>query len=120
MDDGFARALKAGRVVMKPGIDRFDGPRVCFTDGTSCAPNVVICATGYRPGIEALAGHLVTLDRRGMPPFTGAASSPEHQGLWFFGLDSSIYGNMHVHRRQARQLARAIAAGPGDQRDLAR
>ena len=120
VDDGFARALKAGRVVMKPGIDRFDGPRVCFTDGTSCAPNVVICATGYRPGIEALAGHLVTLDRRGMPPFTGAASSPEHPGLWFFGLDSSIYGNMHVHRRQARQLARAIAAGPGDQRDLAR
>jgi len=95
-------------VVMKPGIDRFDGPRVSFTDGTSCAPDVVICATGYRPGIEALAGHLVTLDRRGLPPFIGAASSLEHPGLWFFGLDSSIYGNMHVHRRQARQLARAI------------
>jgi putative flavoprotein involved in K+ transport len=109
VDDGFARALKAGRVVMKPAIDRFDGPRASFTDGTSCAPDVVICATGYRPGIEALAGHLVTLDRRGMPPFTGATSSPEHPGLWFFGLDSSIYGNMHVHRRQARQLARAIA-----------
>jgi len=26
VDDGFARALKAGRVIMKPGIDRFDGP----------------------------------------------------------------------------------------------
>ena len=112
VDDGFARALKAGRVVMKPGIDRFDGPLVRFTDGTSCAPDAVICATGYRPGIEALAGHLVTLDRRGMPPFTGAASSAEHPGLWFFGLDSSIYGNMHVHRRQARQLARAIAPLP--------
>ena len=47
-------------------------------------------------------------DRRVMPAFMGAASSPEHPGLWFFGLDSSIYGNMHVHRRQARQLARAI------------
>lgn len=35
-------------------------------------------------------------------------SSPEYPGLWFFGLDSSIYGNMHVRRRQARQLARAI------------
>jgi cation diffusion facilitator CzcD-associated flavoprotein CzcO len=74
----------------------------------SCAPHMVICATGYRPGIEALAGHLVTLDRRGMPAFTGARSSPELPGLWFFGLDSSIYGNMHVRRRQARQLARAI------------
>ena len=108
VDDGFARALKTGRVVMKPGIDRFDGSLVHFTDGTSCPPDAVICATGYRPGIEGLAGHLVTLDRRGLPPFIGAASSPEHPGLWFFGLDSSIYGNMHVHRSQARQLARAI------------
>jgi len=59
-------------------------------------------------GPAGRAGHLVTLDRRGMPAFTGAESSPEHPGLWFFGLDSSIYGNMHVRRRQARQLARAI------------
>ena len=49
-----------------------------------------------------------------MPAFMGAASSAEHPGLWFFGLDSSIYGNMHVHRHQARQLARAIARLPAD------
>ena len=108
VDDGFVRALKAGRVTMKPAIDRFDGPQVCFTDGTSCAPDAVICATGYRPGLEQIAGHLVTLDIHGMPPFTGVCSSPLHPGLWFFGLDRSIYGNMHVRRRQARQLARAI------------
>ena len=108
VDDGFVRALKAGRVVMKPAIDRFDGPQVRFADGTSCAPDAIICATGYRPGLERLAGHLVTLDEHGLPPYTGAASSPRHPGLWFFGLDRSIYGNMHVHRPQARRLARAI------------
>jgi hypothetical protein len=112
VDDGFARALKAGRVTMKPAIARFDGPHVCFADGTSCAPDVVICATGYRPGLEQIAGHLVTLDAQGMPPFTGARSSPQHPGLWFFGLDRSIYGNMHVRRRQARQLARAVRQLP--------
>jgi putative flavoprotein involved in K+ transport len=118
VDDGFVRALKAGRVTMTPAIDRFDGPHVRFTDGTSCAPDAVICATGYRPGLEQIAGHLVTLDARGMPPFTGACSSPLHPGLWFFGLDRSIYGNMHVRRRQARQLAQAISrqstAGAGN------
>jgi cation diffusion facilitator CzcD-associated flavoprotein CzcO len=108
VDDGFVRALKAGRVAMKPGVDRFDGQQVWFADGTSCAPDAVICATGYRPGLEGIAGHLVELDARGMPPFTGARSSPVHPGLWFFGMDRSIYGNMHVRRRQARQLARAI------------
>ncbi|MGH3175054.1 MAG: hypothetical protein ACRDPF_14455 [Streptosporangiaceae bacterium] len=30
MDDGFSRAPRTGRLVMKPGIDRFDGPRVRF------------------------------------------------------------------------------------------
>ena len=113
IDNGFVRALKAGRVTMKPAIDRFDGPRVRFSDGTSCAPDTVICATGYRPGLEPVTGHLVELDARGLPPFTGATASPQHPGLWFFGLDRSIYGSMHVHRPQARRLARAIAGTAG-------
>jgi hypothetical protein len=49
-----------------------------------------------------------------MPPFIGAESSPEHPGLWFFGLDSSISSNMHTRRHQARQLARAVAPLPAD------
>jgi len=108
VDDGFVRALKAGRVTLKPAVDHFDGPTVCFTDGTTCAPGVIICATGYRPALAPLAGHLVALDEHGMPPFTGPESSPACPGPWFFGLDRSIYGNMHIHRRQARQLAQLI------------
>jgi cation diffusion facilitator CzcD-associated flavoprotein CzcO len=108
VDDGFVRALKAGRVTVKPAVDRFQGRTVCFADGSACAPDVVICATGYRPALGPLAGHLVALDESGMPPFTGPSSSPDHPGLWFFGLDRSIYGNMHIHRRQARQLAQMI------------
>ena len=30
-------------------------------------------------------------------------------GLWFFGMDRSVYGTTHVHRRQARRLAQLIA-----------
>jgi hypothetical protein len=54
------------------------------------------------------AVRLVSLDRRGMPPGTGGPPAPARPGLWFFGLDRSIYGNMHIHCRQARQLARLI------------
>jgi hypothetical protein len=54
------------------------------------------------------AGHLVSLDHIGMPPFTAATSSPDHPGLWFFGLNRSIYGNMHIRRREARHLAHHI------------
>jgi hypothetical protein len=51
-----------------------------------------------------------------MPPYTGAVSSPQLPGLWFFGLDRSIYGNMHIHHRQARQLAQAITSHAGPRR----
>jgi hypothetical protein len=50
----------------------------------------------------------VSLDQHGMAPYTGPVSSPQHPGPWFFGLDRSIYGNMHIHRRQARRLTPAI------------
>jgi len=35
-----------------------------------CAPDVVICATGYRPDLDRLVGQQVELDTSGMPPFT--------------------------------------------------
>ena len=98
---------------MRPDVDRFAGRNVCFTDGSACSPDVVICTTGYRPALAPLAGHLGVLDEAGMPPFTGPSSSPLHPGLWFFGLDRSIYGNMYIRRPQARQLARMIARHPG-------
>jgi len=40
-----------------------------------------------------------------VPPFTGPRCSPLHPGLWFFRLERSIYCNMRIHRRPARQLA---------------
>ena len=39
-DDGFVRALKSGRVMMKPGVDRVEGQNVCFADGSTCGPDV--------------------------------------------------------------------------------
>ncbi len=45
------RMSKAVLDLRAPAIDRFDGSRVRFTDGTNCAPDAVICATGYRPGL---------------------------------------------------------------------
>ena len=109
IDGGFVRALKTGRVTMKPAIERFDGSTVVFADGSSEQPDVVITATGYRPGLEPLVGHLVNLDHKGLPPFMAATSSPAHPGLWFFGLNRSIYGNMYVRRREAKELAARIA-----------
>ena len=112
IDDGFVRALKAGRVMMTPAIDHIDRRDVHFVDGTVCQPDIIVCATGYRPGLESLAGHLVDLDRLGMPPFRGTTGSPAHPGLWFFGLNRSPYGNMHIRRAEARRLAKRLGSTP--------
>jgi cation diffusion facilitator CzcD-associated flavoprotein CzcO len=110
IDDGFVGALKAGRVLMTPAIARLAESDVHFVDGTVCQPEIIICATGYRPGLEPLVGDLVELDRLGRPPFTGPAGSPAHPGLWFFGLNRSPYGNMHIRRGEARRLAKQLSA----------
>lgn len=108
-DDGFAAALRRGRVTVTGPIESFDGPTIRFADGSACRPDIVICATGYRTGLEALVDGLVELRVRGLPPDSGPVESSTHPGLWFFGLNGAVVGGMHVRRREARQLARRIA-----------
>jgi hypothetical protein len=38
-----------GRTIVKPGIERLDGRRVVFTDGSSEEIDLVVWATGFRP-----------------------------------------------------------------------
>ena len=52
-------------------------------DGVRLEPDAVICATGYRCGLEPLVGHLGVLDKRGVPAAVGErAAAP---GLRFIG-----------------------------------
>ena len=111
---------------MKPGIDRFDGPRVRFTDGTSLDVGVVIWATGYRSDyswidIPGVVGEGKVVHRRGVTDIPG---------LYFVGLSwqhtrgSALLGFVHQdaaylagritsHARatQAAALPSAVNAG---------
>ncbi|MDX1572169.1 MAG: NAD(P)/FAD-dependent oxidoreductase [Xanthomonadales bacterium] len=110
VDNGFVAALKAKRFEVVKEIDSFGKEFVHLKDGTTIKPDAVICATGYRFGLEKLVGHLGVLDKRGWPRFVAARGSPRHPGLWFLGHNSSLYGNMNIRRQEARRLAKKIAA----------
>jgi cation diffusion facilitator CzcD-associated flavoprotein CzcO len=110
-DNGFVAALKAGRVTALPSVARFDGEAVILADGASVKPDVVICATGYRPGLEGLVGHLGVLDENGQPTHPGPLPHPDHAGLWFMGMTPRLPGVFHAARGEARQLARAVLRG---------
>ncbi len=99
-------AIRAHVFEVVPTVARFDEDGVTLVDGGRLRPDVVICATGYRRGLEPMLGHLGVLDADGNPRTQGSrASAP---GLRFLGFQSrpGLIGRV---AREARGLARCIA-----------
>lgn len=59
-------------------------------------------ATGYRPGLEGLAGHLDVLDESGRPR---AVAPPGATGLFFAGYRFSLAAGLPHFKTQARAIA---------------
>jgi cation diffusion facilitator CzcD-associated flavoprotein CzcO len=110
IDNGFVAALKAGRFTVVPEIERFEGNRVYLADGNSVEPDIVVAATGYRPGLESMLGHLGVLDRRGVPVANGAEPLAGYPGLWFIGMRPRLAGFFYLAGRTAREITDAIVA----------
>jgi putative flavoprotein involved in K+ transport len=49
--------MRTGGVELVGAVEAFQGSEVLLADGTHITPDVVIAATGYRPGLEELVGH---------------------------------------------------------------
>lgn len=109
VDDGFVEALQSGRVAVVPAVKRFRGSGVVLADGCTLRPEIVICATGYRPGLESMVGHLDVLDGDGVPrrrnPGVGNGACP---GLWFIGMWPRLEGTFYAARIESRGIAREI------------
>jgi hypothetical protein len=67
LDDGFVAALKSGRFEADGETVGFEPNPVELSNGRRIDPEVVICATGYRPGLEEMYAHLGALDEHGYP-----------------------------------------------------
>lgn len=108
-DDGAVDAIKDRRIIVLPTVREFTGDTVVFDDGATIQPDIVIAATGYRTGLEAMLGKLGVLDQKGVPLFNGADSDPKLPGLWFTGMRPSIRGCFANARIQAKAIAARIA-----------
>lgn len=109
IDDGFIDALRKKRFRVVPRLDHFDGDRVALTDGSSCKPDVVIAATGYRTGLEPLLGHLRVLDAQGVPYHPMGERDPDTPGLWFTGYKPIFTGFFDAAGIAAGRIASGIA-----------
>jgi len=110
VDDGFIAALKRGLATVVAEVQRLDGADVILVDGTCLQPDSVICATGYRRGLESLVGHLGVLQADGVPIcHSGAPEHPLAPCLYFCGMWAPFSGQIRVGPIHAGRIARAAA-----------
>lgn len=110
VDDGFIRNIKKGKARVIDEIIKIDQKKAITAKAVEVYPDVILCATGYDPGLFSLIGHLGVLDPFGIPATTGSQTIANYPGLWFIGLRGYIWGNMYEQIRQSAKLAEAIAS----------
>jgi hypothetical protein len=105
--------LRHGRIAVRPGIDRFDGGTVHFTDGTRDDFDAVIMATGFRPSFPVLPSQIAT------SPLYLRMMHPWIPSLYFIGLFQPIGCVWRLADYQARiaawQIAGRLPRPPGIQ-----
>lgn len=109
VDAGFVTALKEGRIEIVPTVAAFEDKDVVLADGARVRPDAVICATGYRRGLDALVGHLGVLDERQLPlgwPTVEVSSAAPN--LFFVGYSAKLTGQLRQMRFEARRVARTV------------
>jgi cation diffusion facilitator CzcD-associated flavoprotein CzcO len=99
-------AIKAGGIEVVRGVESLDSTDVRLADGARVEPDAVVCATGFRLGLEPLVGHLDVLRERGVPGATGGR--PVAEGLRFIGYEPRP-SHLGYMRKQAKRAAKAIA-----------
>jgi cation diffusion facilitator CzcD-associated flavoprotein CzcO len=106
VDTDVIDAVRDGSVEVVSAVTAFEGDDVVLGDGRRIAPDTVICATGYRTGLDPLVGHLGVLTPDGEP--ITLSPSPAAEGLYFHGILSrpALIGYV---AKQSRTLAKRIA-----------
>lgn len=104
---GFIPALQAGKIDVRPGISRFDGTTVHFTDGSQADADVILYATGYQL-------HFPYFD----PETLGSAATelalyqriahPVHDDLFFLGCCRVMCSMWPLAEQQSRWVARLL------------
>jgi cation diffusion facilitator CzcD-associated flavoprotein CzcO len=104
VSDSLLSKLDHGDIVVRPSIDRFDGDRVCFTDGSAEQIDAVIYCTGYKISFPFLDKALIGADG-GQIPLYRRIAAPRLPGLYFIGLVQPIGAVMPVAEIQSEWVA---------------
>lgn len=112
IDVGIVRALKAGKVRVRPAVRSFTSTGVIFEEShdenaSSEDFDAVIFATGFRTGLEHLLEPVGLVDHNGNPRFPSGTATP-HPGLYFMGYFDSLRGFLYESSLASRRLAQVV------------
>ena len=108
LDHGFVDEVTAGRISIVAAVESLTEDTVRLVDGTELSPDVVICGTGFSPGLTSMVGHLGVLDDRGRPLVSGGATLPTAPRLHFVGVIVELSGVLHRIGAEARSVGQAL------------
>ena len=114
--------LKHGRIGIRPGVERFEGRTVVFSDGSQAEYDTILWATGFHVALPFLDESL--LQRRdGIPLRVGGAVVPvDLEKLYLIGMIGARGAQPPIYPIQADLAVRMIAlheAAPGGFRPIA-
>jgi hypothetical protein len=102
-----------GRVSPRPDIEKLDGDKVHFVDGSIHTVDVIVYATGFRVDMPFLDGRHVGW-KDGRPDLYLMAMSRQHDNLFVAGLTDGTGGHFPTVDLQTRLIARFIKASEED------
>jgi dimethylaniline monooxygenase (N-oxide forming) len=99
--------LGHGDITVRPNIDRFEGSKVFFTDGTSGEYDVVVYCTGYKVTFPFFSDDIVRAEDNHVDLYRRVVH-PDHPGLYFVGLIQALGALMPLAEAQAGWVADLI------------
>jgi len=100
--------IKYDRVTVKQGIDRIEGKRIFFVDGTSEEFDTVVGATGYVVDLPYIGENVLRVDATNKLDLYKKMVSPGWPGLWFIGMLNSTTAQNAIFERQARWITEFV------------
>ena len=108
VSDDLLTRLGHGDITVKPNIDRFEGSKVFFVDGSAAEVDVVVYATGYKVSFPFLDDTVVRAEDNHVDLYRRVVS-PDHPGLYFLGLIQPLGAVMPLAEAQAHWVADLVS-----------
>jgi len=97
-----------GDIIMKPAIERLDGHKINFADGSVEHADTLVYATGYEVSLPFLDPDVFDASDNRMPLYQRAVAS-DRPGLFFIGFMQTVGANIALMEYQSSWLGDVIS-----------